>query len=178
MLADLQRWKQLAGIRPERARRPRPDWGSGLGRMGVFSTGVASGCTRLDATAMKPLCGRLGARKSATEHARFRRTTINRRKHGTHNTAYNSEAVGSRCRRSENRRPRCHSGHRTSARLCAGQDRALAALGRFRASLRPAAQGPDHGRMPKGDRYQARGRDHQRQRHPGASPNVCPAVWP
>ena len=49
------RWKQLAGIRPERARRPRPDWGSGLGRMGVFSTGVASGCTRLDATAMKPL---------------------------------------------------------------------------------------------------------------------------
>jgi len=31
------------------------DWGCGLGRMGVFSIGVASGCTRPDATAMKPL---------------------------------------------------------------------------------------------------------------------------
>ena len=37
------------------------------------------------------------------------------------------------------------------AGLRAGHDRALAALGRFRAGLRRAAQGPDHAGMPEGD---------------------------
>ena len=49
-----------------------------------------------------------------------------------------------------------------------GTTRPLAALGRFRAGLRRAAQGRDHAGMPEGARHQAQGRDHQRQRHPGA----------
>ena len=45
--------------------------------------------------------------------------------------------------------------HRARARLCPGHDRALAALGRFRAGLRSAAQGQDHAGMPEGSRHQA-----------------------
>ena len=63
------RWMQLVGIRAERARRPRPDWGSGPNgrildwrRIGVHSAGRYG---------HEAPVRRLGARKSATEHARF-----------------------------------------------------------------------------------------------------------
>ena len=47
-------------------------------------------------------------------------------------------------------------------------DDALAALGRFRAGIRPAAQGRDRQAVRKGPGHEADGRNDQRQRHPGA----------
>ena len=62
------------------------------------------------------------------------------------------------------RRPRGHPGQRTGTGLGAGDDRPLAALGRFRAGLRRAAQGPDRAGMQEGARHQPQARDGQRQR--------------
>ena len=57
-----------------------------------------------------------------------------------------------------------HPGQRPGTRFGPRDNRPLAALGRFRAGLRHAAQGPDHAGMQEGVGLQPQGRDRQRQR--------------
>ena len=78
------------------------------------------------------------------------------------------QAFGRRRSWRRHRRPRRHPRLGPGAGLCPGHEPALAAVGRFRAGFRPAAQGQDQGGVPEGARHQAHARDHQRQRHPGA----------
>jgi len=72
-------------------------------------------------------------------------------------------------------RHRRHTGPGGRARPRPGDDRPLAALGRFVPGLRHADQGPDHAGMQRSHRHQAQARDRQRQRtcshdHFGDSP--------
>ena len=68
-------------------------------------------------------------------------------------------------------RPGRHPGQRAGAGLRPGDDRALAALGRFRAGLRRAAEGQDHAGMPEGARHQAHGRER-------STPTTCRRASP